>query len=326
MRVYSVDKSNINDFDFLFNDDATRRIKADESSGFVIWNGSAHVGGLYGVFTSPGEFSILSFYVLPEARRQGVGTYMLESLYEILGNIDVSVTINFTAVGEDGKALAEFFEKQGYDDYLDANNSVFYTTIAKLKEIKLKVNSKKIKYVTFRDTPMFALKEFLNASKGFTPIPEGGVDGPSVLKELSFTMYDGGSICGFAICEGLNDDNIMLSSIYVKKRVAPIALTGLLGTLVSSVQKHYPEHSGLVIPCINEDSRRLVETLFAEEDIEEVSANYTKRLTSQTDYSGVPLTDFLEDERGYLYGESEEGDYLTEVEPFIVTGLPQNEA
>lgn len=317
MQVFSVDKNNIDDFGFLFNDDAVMGIKAEVNDGFVIKKDDRHVGGLYGEFTAPNEFTIISIYVLPEFRRQGVGSFMLQTLYDVIDAASVSVTAHFVAIGEDGKAMAEFFESSEYDDFLDAENTIYYTKIEKLKDIKLKASSKKIRYVPFAEIPAYSIKELVKAAKGYVPVPEGGVEAPSVLKELSFGMYDGEKLCGYAICEAVNDDNVMLSCLYVKKGVTPIALTGLLGTLASTVQEWYPNNSGLIIPCINDDSRRLVETLFAEEDIEEVSANYTKRITKPTNLMDVPLSEFLADERLYLYGESEEGAYLTEGEPMV---------
>lgn len=319
MEVYAIDEENIDDFGFLFNDDAIRSIKSGIGVAFVVEKDERYVGGLCGKFVSPGDYRILSIYVLPEYRRQGVGSFMMETLSNVLPDKDMVLSIKFVAIGEDRNTLNAFFEETGFESLGGIRNVVCYSTVSKLANVKLKAGKKDSRYMLFRDMPSRYFKEFNASISGFAPLPEGGFDAPSIVKDVSIGFVDENRLLGVAICEQKDEGNIIFSSLCIREEATMVVLSGLLARLKSEVQKKYDGDTGIFIPCMGEDTWKLVDAFFNEDDVEIASAYYMKAIGSHTKQNdlikNMPLSEFFAQSQEELYADDPEVVYLTHVFP-----------
>ena len=105
MNVYALDSSNIDSFEHLADPISAEAVRSGAAHGFCVKTDDCHAGALIGRFTDTGEYEILSLYVLPEYRRQGVGELLLDTLAEMIGEYDANVSITFIARSEEDKEL-----------------------------------------------------------------------------------------------------------------------------------------------------------------------------------------------------------------------------
>lgn len=321
MEIYSLDTDNVESFDFLIMQDAVDSIKADDGTiGFVVKDEEEdrHVGGLAGTFTSPTNFEISSIYVAEDARRKGVGTKMIDTLYEIIDGLNATVSINYAKMNDDQEALGAFLEALGFDEYNVEDGNIFSLTLGQIEGVKLNATSKKVKYVSFDDIPSYMIKEWEDkAKKGFKPVPVGGLGSDSIDRKISTGIIDNDKLVGFAVIEKIDDSNLMLSSIYIDSKLSMVALTGLLGKAKEKALDKYDESTRLLIPVVTEESKKLISTLFTEEDVKEISYRYMIKAPQLGihKYDEMNLGDFIINEVNYIHAGYNEDDseYLDKV-------------
>lgn len=320
MEIYSLDKDNVESFDFLIMQDAVDGIKADDGTlGFVVKDEEEdrHVGGLAGIFTSPTNFEISSIYVVEDARRKGVASKMIDTLYEVIDGIDANISINYAQMNDDQEALGAFLEAKGFEEYNDQDSNIYSLTLDQIENVKLNATSKKVKYISFDEIPSYMFKECMErGKKGFKPIPIGGLESDSIDKRISTGIVDDDKLVGFAVIEKVDDENLMLSSIYVDSKLSMVALTGLLGKAKDKALESYDKNTRLLIPAVTEESRKLISTLFTEDDVDEISYRYMIKAPELGihKYDEMGLNDFITKEVSYIYAgyNKEEGAYLDE--------------
>ena len=309
MEVYALDATNIDSFDFLVEPAALLAVKKGEAYGFCVKTDNAHVGALVGRFTDEHEYEIMSLFVLPEYRKQGVGEKLLETLSSVLGDEDADVSISFACLSDDEQELMQFLERNGFEEYRNPDSHIFAVTIEQIAKSELLSEKKSANYPCFNDLSekqIEALNEF--TGDGFMPKPVGGFASDRVEKDVSVAIFKGSKPVAYAVIERENDDLLVLSSLYVDEKQRSTALIRLLGCCFVRLDDKYTEDTVLLLPAVNADSENLFDKFFeGESGIEDVFYTYRKTFSGvdAVDYTSGSFSEFL-DEQMDLLGVTED--------------------
>ena len=327
MKIYALDKTNIDDFNFLVEYSAAEALKRDEAYGFCIKERNAHVGALVGRFIDEKEFEIMSLYVVPEYRRKGVGEKLLETLNEVLDGKDANLCISFACTSDSDKELCAFLEKMDFDEYKSLDSHMFAVTIGMLAESKLAGTKPGSDFISFKDLnkkQITALEKV--KSKGYVPRPSGGFSSAAIENDMSIAYFVDGKPMAYVVVERENDDLLMLSSLYVHDPDQPTTLLKILRSLVYRLTDKYTDDTVLVIPTVTESSERLVTSLFGENpDVDDILYTYRKYVPgSGIDYTNMSHDEFFDNVHEEYFGpedeETAEGDYLYDSVPLTDDG------
>ena len=297
-KPYALDAKNAGSFAFLLDPDTIRRLESgDGTAGFLVQHDWAHVGALCGRFISPGEYEISWLYVLPRYRKQGAGAFMLQTLYELLNEEDVEISLSFLRTDQDTVGLCEFLEKMGFSEYAMAGQEVFSARLGEIYRTKHPKVKLDYPIAAFETLPDVVFKDF-SAKHGdeFVPMPEGGFFDASIDKKLSLGVLskDKKTLLGFVILERSGEDALLFSSLYMDKGLDQTALSGLISELMERAKDLCDMSTLLYIPVVNEEVGALLEKLFPRKVFEEISVSYRRKLYAASfDYENGSLTDFL---------------------------------
>ena len=314
MNVYALDSSNIDSFEHLADPISAEAVRSGVAHGFCVKTDDCHAGALIGRFTDTGEYEILSLYVLPEYRRQGVGELLLDTLAEAIGEYDANVSITFIARSEEDKELMSFLEDQGFEEYSDAESHLFGVTIGELMETKLNKGNLNVDYPTFADLSEQQLALLENASDDrFVPRPDGGFTSKKIETDVSIAVLKGDTPVAYAVVEKEDDNTLVLSSLYVHDE-ENTTLLRLLRCVMKRLNEKYSSDTVILIPTVNDDSQEILTSMFKEDaEINDILYTYRKFFPAggMGEYKDMPLSDFLIDQQDELYGDDEAGAYLT---------------
>lgn len=317
MEIFLLDKENVKDFSFLLTPEAVQAISSESrAQGFVVKEENRHVGALAGHFTGLYSYELLSVYVLPEYRRRGVGRLLLTTLDDALKGTGANIHIGFTKLNDDLKGLDAFFDAAGYDEIYDEESTVYALSLSTVGGLKMPAPSKSAECQAFSDIPSYIFKNFTTQKPGgFVPIPAGGFFDQGVDRELSMGIIKDYKLAGYAVVKTIGEDAIMLTSVYMGRACTKDALGRLLGSVWDRAKKRYGADVKLLIPTVNEKAKSFIENKFEEDNLEQVYVQYEHLTpTASPNYANMPLSDFLATEREYVYGDEEEGAYVTQVE------------
>ncbi len=320
MEVYALDKTNINEFSFLLEASAVEAIRQEKAQAFCVKKDDRHVGALCGHFVDDREYEILSIYVLPEYRKQGVGEKLLETLGQVLGNQDANVSITFASLTRDEKELLNFLEKMDFEEYQDTDFHLFSITLEELSKTKLKSEKSKVDYPAFSEVSKDVLEKLSQMkSQGFVPKPTEGFEGPYVDQDLSTVVLKKNTPLAYAVVEKQDDATLMLSSLYVDDPENPTTLLKLLRCILNKALKKYKEDTVILLPTVNEASLTMFATIFEKNtDLEDVMYTFRKYFPAKEEvsYEDMSISDFTHMQAAGLYGDYEdpEAAYLLEEE------------
>ncbi len=356
--LYAIDGADAADFSFLLTPEAVQALQEERQTGALVLKYSSasnakHIGAIAGRLTGDGEFEILSLYVLPEFRRKGAATRLLSNLESSFRDMAeeaqdeqgislpdfVPEMIRFVRLTPEEEALAAFLDASGFSSFDIPETALFSLPLSMAKTGKLgQLLAKKKKgnpdIKAFSEIPSYVLKSFSERNiRGFVPLPDGGLVGKQVDKDLSFALIKEEQILGFAIVEHLKRSKekpdyktLVLSCAYLDKKAPPAALVGLLSRCLAAGCKRFAlreETVRILIPAVTEGSRKLVELLLDLETagdsgadletgtepetalaIQDIQANYRKQLPLQLYGFGrrTSLSNFLDQELWSLRG------------------------
>lgn len=310
MKVYALDETNIESFDFLVDPKALLSVKQGAAQGLCVKEEEAHVGALVGLFTDEKEYEILSLYVLPEYRRRGVGTKLLAALKDVLKDEDTDVSISFANISPDEEALTRFLENEGFEEYRSTTGHIFSVTVGDLLKTTILSAKAKANYPSLSDLPgkmISALEEL--KSEGFIPKPLGGFASERIDREASTAVFKGEEPVAYAVVEKENDKLLSFSSLYVREGENPATLTRLLYCGLTRLKDKYSEDTVILLPTVNEEAEKLIEGLFEGiTKVEDVSVTYRRFFPadSEIEYGKGSLTDFIIEQTDLLSEEQGE--------------------
>ena len=318
MKIYALDKTNIDDFNFLVEYSAAEAIKKDEAYGFCVKEKNAHVGALVGRFVDEKEFEIMSLYVVPEMRRKGVGEKLLDTLIEVFDGQEANISVTFACVSDNEIALCAFLEKMDFEEYRSLDSHLFSITVGMLANSKLTGAKTKADYISFKDLTKKQTSALEKVkSKGYVPRPTGGFTSEAIEGDMSIAYFEGNKPVAYVVVERANDDLLMLSSLYVDDPDNPSTLLKLLKSLAHRLIDKYTDDTVILLPTVTENSERIVASLFGENpEINDIFYTFRKYLPGkdEANYDDMSLTDFfvLNHDEYYDSSEEDEGAYLVE--------------
>ena len=327
MKIYALDKTNIDDFNFLVEYSAAEALKRDEAYGFCVKEKNAHVGALVGRFVDEKEFEIMSLYVVPEYRRKGVGEKLLETLNEVLDGKDANLNISFACTSDSDRELCAFLEKMEFDEYKSLDSHMFSVTIGMLANSKLAGSKPGSEFIQFKDLNKKQLSALEKVkSKGYVPRPSGGFTSAAIETDMSIAYFEKDKPLAYVVIEHENDDLLMLSSLYVHDPDQPTTLLKILKSLVYYLTDKYTDDTVLIIPTVTDSSERLVTSLFGENpEVDDILYTYRKYIPGKDiDYTGMSHDEFMNLVHEEYYGPAEpgkdEGEFLFDSVPLTDDG------
>ena len=312
LTVLGLDKENISGFSHLLTENAKEEILAEDgTTAFVAKLGDQYAGALAGRFISPARYQISSIYVKKDCRRQGVGSFLLETLHRLFEGKQVEVSAEFVMITKEEQLLEPFFEKAGFEEYLPTGGHVFVTDLQAVSELKImSMNVKQVHtLVPFCEMSSYLFHNMQSPEKGvFMPLPEGGFSDPGIDRELSLGCVEDKKLMGYAIVEVLDEDILMLSHLYMDKALLKTALPMMLKQLKENALKKFKPDTKLYIPVVNPDLENWLEDIFRESDIDDAARSYRLSVNvaegMEFDYENGSLSEFLD------FSDAELTDYL----------------
>ena len=314
--AYGLNEANILDFKVLVLPEVVSAIQSDDgTAGFVVGDSRHFVGALCGRFVTPVRYEITSIYVSEEDRRAGAGTFMMDTLYELLEGIDAEVTVDVVRGSKGTDALSDFLTVMGFDEYFLEERATYLTSLSEVGKLKLTI-SKELTISSFRDMPQYVFNSFEPGDNISLSLPEGGFNDKSIDPDISMGIIKDKKLVGYALLEGHNG-GLIFDNVYVAEGEPRAALMSLIASVRNAAVKKYSADTKLYIPTANEKLGSFVESVFPEESLSEGLVTYKKRLNTYDtdDYSRLSLSEFLEQEGETFdeYGSEAPGDGETAV-------------
>ena len=200
--------------------------------------------------------------VAPEYRGQGAGTGLLTLAAEIADAMEMQLYTVFSEAPEakqDG-SLYRLFARCGFS--LQPREARSYTTsVGRMgEEPFFRPQKGGAGFTTLTNTPerlIAALNRTL-AERG--QLLAGPISRETALSDISVTYTEDDRITACAIFTPLGGDGVSLSFVYAHSS-ASARMPGLLRQAYQLLSRQYPAETEVVIPCVTDTSRRLVEKL-----------------------------------------------------------------
>ena len=177
------------------------------------------VGALAGA-TDGGVFDIASIYVMPEYRRRGIGSALVEWLKELLDFEDegrICIRAEYTMIEEDNKTLYPFFLAL---DFTEDNTDLpmYYCGLLgdiSSDDISLSRVRKDSKIISFAEAGKMLLKTAsAEAVSGGFPLPEGGLVSEKLDMDSSFCVKEEERIRAYIAVEPIEEGLIRVSALW----------------------------------------------------------------------------------------------------------------
>lgn len=279
----ALNKDNIRDFSFLVPKDVVDDILSDDgTSGFAVLMsghniGSKYVGALCGRFIKRTEYAITSIYVSEGNRGQGVGTFLMKTLYELLDEKDADISICVTRITKEAADLVKFLEKAGFEEYFIEGERTYVTDIVGAARLKLSATPVNGQISPFSMIPKRSFLDFDPKQKeGFVPMPLSGFDGESIDRDLSMGIILDGELLGFCILEKYIKECLIMSAFWVDEKVFGAYAISLLSAVRDEALKKYDTDTKLFLPVVNDKVADLIEEVFPKKSLKEGVLHYKK--------------------------------------------------
>lgn len=219
------------------------------------------IGALAGAMD--GEvFEIVSLYVVPEKRRIGAATALVEKLIEVIDDEDVAIRAQYTMENEDNSTLMPFFKSMGF-----VNDRISYPTyyIGYLDDIKIDYrNARRIdgKIVSFAEVSSMLLKSTSNdsLSHGY-PVPEGGLTDVKLERDLCFCVVKDGKIGAYVTVENLDDGLLEIPAIWSGLQ-NPMETVSMVFRLVGELKERFDPETRVAMLATNIRADKLIDYIF----------------------------------------------------------------
>ncbi len=280
----ALNKDNIRDFSFLVPNDVVDDILSDDgTSGFAVLSSvknspPKYVGALCGRFVTRVEYAITSIYVSKENRRQGVGTFLLDTLYGILEGMDAQIDIRVIRNNKEAAGLISFLEKNGFEEYFSEDERVYVIDFANASRVKLPAPSKKLSIEPFGRIPKNIIRSFESEQKnGFVPIPRSGFEGQNIDRDLSMAIVSKDRIEGFCIVEDYLEKCPIISALWVEKSAPESHFVSLISAVRDEAIYKYDMDALIFMPVVNDKMADTIERIFPEKALKEGMMHYRRK-------------------------------------------------
>ncbi len=263
IKIYPViSKEEVKRAQSLLSEQVTEALsKGLPATALVAVEDELAIGALAGAIDDE-VFEIVSLYVVPEKRRQGAATALVEKLIEILDDEDIAIRAQYTVENEDNSALMPFFQSMGF-----FNDRISYPTyyIGYLDDIKIDYrNARKIdgKIVSFSEVSSILLKSTSNdsMSHGF-PIPDGGLTDDKLERDLCFCVVKDGKIGAYVTVKNLEDGLLEIPAIWSGLQ-NPMETVSMVFRLVGALKEKFDPETRVAMLATNIRANKLIDYIF----------------------------------------------------------------
>ncbi|MBR6766920.1 MAG: GNAT family N-acetyltransferase [Clostridia bacterium] len=268
MEVFSLTKENVQAFYPLLPEEF-RKPEADES---IILLGAAETdtmgenracGAMVLKVINNNTVLINWLLVDPKYQGRGAGTGMLKLAMEVAGQMSMGIFCIFSAEAKAGPGapIYHFFQKHGFS--MEAREAKTYSIrLGELaKEAFFQREQKSDDGIrTLEETPLKLITELNHTLVEKNHLPYGYISKEQAVSDVSLVHVDNESITACVIFRELGEGTVELSFAYSGKR-GTLQLPMLLLRAQSLFSRRYGQEKELVIPCVTEVSRKLVEAL-----------------------------------------------------------------
>ncbi|MCR4655139.1 MAG: GNAT family N-acetyltransferase [Lachnospiraceae bacterium] len=224
------------------------------------------VGALAGV-TDGGVFDIASIYVLPEYRRRGVGSALVEWLKGLLDFEDegkVYIRAEYTMIDEDNETLYPFFLALDFTED-DVDLPMYYCSLLgdiNSDDISQGSVQKDSKIISFAEAGKMLLKSAsAEAVSGGFPLPEGGLVSEKLDMDSSFCVEEEEKIRAYIAVEPIDEGLIRVSALR-SSLSDPRKLMAMLSCSVNAAKKKYPPQTKIAMLALNHETERIIWHIF----------------------------------------------------------------
>ena len=261
-KIYPVLADQVNKVDSLLLPEIVEALKRKlPITAFVAVDKNAAVGAIAG-FIDGDTFEIRSLYVIPNHRKKGVGTALIDKLEEVLENVGVSIGVSYTLQNDDNETLCPFFIRRGF-----IKDKVSYPMyfIGELKNVQIdeKYNyDKGNNILSFNSVRSSLLRAASNeAFKEGKPVPNGGLISLNVEKDISFCVVDDGRIEAYITLEKVSDNMLEVTALWSGLK-EPMILMRMLSKLLKTLKDKYNPDTKIAMLALNQKSGKIIDILF----------------------------------------------------------------
>ena len=203
-----------------------------------------NIVGLIRLENEMGAISITDIYVEPDARRQGIGTYLLQSVLNMIGDIDLflNVEIRFP-LDDDTKELYEFIKFQ--DNFtVTEEDKVFHVSAKDRKKLKVwsKLAGNSTDAKPFFEMSKKQIKEFYKKMRELEhdePIPE---DEETLEKNLCFARIENNNVIGALFVQRYEAAKQLMVSFIYSEGDGPATLSNLISAAAEVAENEYKDY------------------------------------------------------------------------------------
>ena len=226
----------------------------------------AVVGALGGALD--GEiFDIVSFFVTPAARKEGVGTALIEMLKELLEEKDggvrtTAIRASYTEQSRDNRTLEPFFLAAGFkvDRIL---YPMYYISPVKKGVTKMHaIRGHNFRLNSFAEVPeqILDLAEKEARLEGY-PLPELGFHSPAVNRDLSFCIQEYGKVVAYTVAEHVDEGIVNLAALHSSLSDRKITMT-MLAVQLTGIKEKYRRDVVAAMFAVDETTQDIILELF----------------------------------------------------------------
>ncbi len=264
METGIINGKNMHLFQEFFSPWIMERIQNGEPVEFIgLTDDETAIGGLAVSFLF-GNPEIISIYVVPEYRHKGGGTALVKMAEQIAEDEGMLLTVSFMIPGNEGKDLAAFFEKRGFERVADWPK-IYRFSLLELSEAldlvpeKTNISENIVSLSTL--TNMQVRNYSTQAYQNGLPTPMGGFNSTTVERDISMISFDGKeNMNGYIIIEK-NGGSLLSVPAFYQKIIGGKTGIFLMETAFSEAARLYPAKTEVLTYCISPSSNRLLKHL-----------------------------------------------------------------
>lgn len=207
------------------------------------------------------RFRVTSLYVAPDYRRRGGGRLLIEKLVLLCRFGADSLVLRFTATEEEHHTLPPFLEHMGFFEEDDHGENLYQIKLEQVARTDFFSARGARRGVPFAQLSQEVLSGGERAALvAQAPIPEGGLNGGQVDREVSMAHLENGRIQAYVVCDTSWSGGLTLSALWSQSQ-DNMVLPGLLRSALSAAVEKYPPDTALVMQAVNQRSAALLRTL-----------------------------------------------------------------
>ncbi len=262
MEIIQIGPDNYEPFEPLLGPDVTVAVRFNAEVFALALVEEEQIYGAIACEHRDFEIAVRALYVLPEYRRQGYGTTLLEAAADIAAYYDglEVFTTDFTEALDEDNGLKEFFTFAGFELEEDPDAVAYQVTIGDLIEAKgLQVSDIPSQIENYAHLTSGERGLLLQEPHPFMPLY---MDGGWIEPEASCFLNDEYGMLGCVVFVSGPDD-LSLEWVRIDPK-ASIHLIPMLAYSARALAAKYPRDKKLIIPVISAESHKLVKHLFGD--------------------------------------------------------------